>query len=400
MNLTTGYPYWLINSGLVASYPKLEKSVKTDIVIIGGGISGALTAYYLVNAGYECILVDARSIGLGSTCASTSLLQYELDKPLSILSEQIGFQSASRAYRMCSEAIDKIESISEKINFKLFERQPSLFFAALRKDNALLKSEFEYRRKAGFQVQLLDENEIQQRFGFSASSAILSDQGASTDAYMFTHALLQYCVKKGLEVFDRTVVTKIEYKKHGAVIKLGNGFSIEANKIINASGYEITEFIDKKIVKLNSTYAFASENIQSHVPVWKDKVLLWNTADPYLYMRLTTDNRVIAGGRDEEFNGSVRRDKLIKKKTALLKKDFSKLFPEIEMIPEFSWTGTFGSTKDALPYIGTYSKTPHTFYALGFGGNGITFSLIAAEILCDLISGKANNDALLYSFDR
>lgn len=400
MNLTTGYPYWLINNGLVASYPKLEKSVKTDIVIIGGGISGVLTAYYLTNAGYECILVDARSIGLGSTCASTSLLQYELDTPLSVLSEQIGYLSASRAYRMCSEAIDKIESISKKINFKLFERQESVYFAAFKKDTELLKSEFEYRKKAGFQVQLLDGDEIQKSFGFSAPSAILSTQGASTDAYMFTHALLQYSIKKGLAVFDRTVVTNIEYTKHGAVIKLGNGFNIDTNKIVNASGYEISEFIDQKIVKLNSTYAIASENIQSHVPVWKDRVLLWNTADPYLYMRLTLDNRVIVGGRDEGFYNTLRRDRLIKKKSALLKTDFSKLFPDIDLIPEFSWTGTFGTTKDALPYIGTYSKTPHTFYALGFGGNGITFSLIAAEILCDMISGKTNKDARLYSFSR
>ena len=54
MNLTTGYPYWLINSGLVAAYPKLEHSIKTDVVIIGGGISGALAAYYISNTGLEC----------------------------------------------------------------------------------------------------------------------------------------------------------------------------------------------------------------------------------------------------------------------------------------------------------------------------------------------------------
>ena len=83
MNLITGYPYWLINSGLPTNYPKLEKSLKTDIVIIGGGISGALTAYYLTNAGLNCVVVDSRTIGLGSTCASTALLQYELDTPLS-----------------------------------------------------------------------------------------------------------------------------------------------------------------------------------------------------------------------------------------------------------------------------------------------------------------------------
>jgi len=400
MNLTTGYPYWLINNGLVATYPKLEQSVKTDVVIIGGGISGALAAYYISNAGLECKVVDARTIGLGSTCASTSLLQYELDKPLSVLSDQIGFQSAARAYVMCSEAIDTLKSISEKIKFTLFEKQKSLYFAAFKKDRKLIETEFTYRKKAGFQVQFLDEKEVRQRFGFSAPAAILSLQGATTDAYMLTHALLQSIIKKGNEVFDRTLISKIEYKRNGVKLFTEKGHSITAKKIVNASGYEITEFVDKKIVKLNSTYALASEHIQSHVPVWKDKTILWNTADPYLYMRLTKDNRVIIGGRDEEFYNTSKRDKLIKKKSVLLKKDFSKLFPEIELKPEFSWTGTFGSTKDALPYIGTYNKTPHTYYALGFGGNGITFSVIAAEIIRDMITGKRNKDASLFSFDR
>jgi glycine/D-amino acid oxidase-like deaminating enzyme len=400
MNLTTGYPYSLINNGLVAVYPALTHSIKTEVAVIGGGISGALTAYYLVNAGLDCVVIDARSIGLGSTCASTSLLQYELDKPLSVLSNQIGFHSAARAYIMCSEAIETIQKISEKINFKLFERTKSLYFAAYKKDKKLIESEFEFRKKAGFQVQLLSDKEVQNNFGFASPSAILSEQGATIDAYMFTHALLQTIIKKGCEVFDRTEVKKIEYKRNRVKLITVSGHNITASKVVNASGYEITEFVDKKIVNLNSTYAFASEHIQSHVPVWKDKTLLWNTADPYLYMRLTKDNRVIIGGRDEEFYNTTKRDKLIKKKTAVLKKDFSKLFPEVELIPEFSWTGTFGSTKDALPYIGTYHKTPHTYYSMGFGGNGITFSVIAAEIIRDMITGEKNNDALLYAFER
>ncbi len=400
MNLTTGYPYWLINSGLVATYPKLEQSVKADVVIIGGGISGALAAYYLVNAGLDCKVVDARTIGLGSTCASTSLLQYELDKPLSVLADQIGFQSAARAYIMCGEAIDTLQSISEKIKFTQFEKQKSLYFAAFKKDSKLIETEFVYRKKAGFQVQLLDGKEIQQSFGFSSPAAILSVKGATTDAYTFTHALLQTIIKKGQEVFDRTLISKIEYKRNGVKLFTEKGHSITARKIVNASGYEITEFIDKKIVKLNSTYALASENIQSHLHVWKDKTMLWNTADPYLYMRLTKDNRVIIGGRDEEFYNTSKRDKLIKKKSVLLKKDFSRLFPQIDLVPEFTWAGTFGSTNDALPYIGTYSKTPHTYYALGFGGNGIIFSVIAAEIISDMITGKKNKNAFLFSFNR
>ena len=79
MNLKSGYPYSLIKNGLVEEYPKLQQDKTTDDIIIGGGISGALTAYHLTSAGLSCIVADARRIGLGSTCASTSLLQHEQD---------------------------------------------------------------------------------------------------------------------------------------------------------------------------------------------------------------------------------------------------------------------------------------------------------------------------------
>src|SRR5690606_31055843 len=127
-------------------------------------------------------------------------------------------------------------------------------------------------------------------------------------------------------------------------------------------------------------------------PFWKDEVLIWNTADPYLYVRTTPDNRVLVGGRDEDFSDPVKRDKLIDKKTKQLTKDISKLFPNLDFKPEFSWTGTFGATKDGLPYIGPYKKLPNSYFALGFGGNGITFSVIAAQIIKDILEGKENKD--------
>ncbi len=400
MNLITGYPYWLINNGLQETYPKLDKSLETDIVIIGGGISGALTSNYLTNAGLNCVLIDSRTIGLGSTCASTALLQYELDTPLYQLSKQIGFKSASRAYQMCSDSIDTIQRICKNLNFELFEKQKSLLFAANKIHTELIETEFSFRQKAGFDVELLSEMDIQQQFGFKAPNGILSAQGGSIDAYMFVYALLKASTKKGLSVYDRTTISKIDYFKTGIKLTTDKGHHITAGKIVNASGYEITEFIDKKIVELHSSYALASEHIQTPIPAWKGKTLLWNTADPYLYMRLSKDNRIILGGRDEHFYNPTKRDKLINAKAALLIKDFSKIFPNIELIPEFIWTGTFGTTEDSLPYIGTYNKTPHTFYALGFGGNGITFSVIAAEIIRDMILGKSNKDASLFAFNR
>lgn len=143
-----------------------------------------------------------------------------------------------------------------------------------------------------------------------------------------------------------------------------------------------------------------SEHKHTGKNFWKDDVLLWNTDDPYLYIRTTPDGRIIIGGRDENFSNAYSRDKLINQKAKDLKKDFNNLFPSIEFKPEFNWTGTFGSTKDGLPFIGTYKTLPNSYFSLGFGGNGITFSLIAAEIITDQMRGKTNSDAAIFSFER
>lgn len=401
MTLKAGYPFSLIKDGLPFTFPKLDHDVEAEVVIIGAGISGALVRYYLVNAGIDCITIDARTIGLGSTCASTSLLQYEIDVPLNELSDMIGKEKAERAYTLCSEAIDKLGDITKKHGIDYFQSKKSLYYAAYKKDVPKLKKEFESRKAAGFKVRYLEEDEVMKEYGFKAPGAILSDQGAQTNAYMLTHCLLQHKYKKDKtnEIFDRSPVADIKHHKNGVVLTTETGYTIKAKKLIYATGYEVVNFIDKKIVNLMSTYAVVSEQYNER-KFWKDDVLIWNTANPYLYMRTTPDNRILIGGRDEDFSDSIKRDKLIVKKTKQLTKDINKLFPHLDFIPEFSWTGTFGSTKDGLPYIGTYNKLPNSYFALGFGGNGITFSLIAAEIITDLILGKENKDLHLFSFER
>ena len=112
------------------------------------------------------------------------------------------------------------------------------------------------------------------------------------------------------------------------------------------------------------------------------------------------DGRIMIGGRDEDFYNPTKRDKLIKRKSNQLTHDFKKLLPHIPFIPEFRWAGTFGATQDGLPYIGTMGKRKNVFYALGFGGNGITFSEVAASIITDMILEKHNSDARLFAFDR
>ena len=143
MKLSSGYPLNLIKNGLPFSYPKLERDIKTDVLVLGGGISGALTAHYLIREGVNCTLIDARTIGLGSTCASTSLLQYEIDTPLYELIKMVGEKKAVRSYKLGVSAITKLSELATKTGMKDFEMKKSFYYAAYKKDISYLKKEFD-----------------------------------------------------------------------------------------------------------------------------------------------------------------------------------------------------------------------------------------------------------------
>ncbi|WP_343306960.1 FAD-binding oxidoreductase [Chitinophaga niabensis] len=399
MDLHSGYPYSLIRHGLPFNYPKLENDLRASVVVIGGGISGALMAHALVREGITCVVLDARTVGLGSTSASTSLLQYEIDVPLTELKEKVGVAHAERAYAACARSIDKLEKITKRVNAPYFERKHSLYLASFKKDLPKLEAEYKARKAMGLDVMFWDPGMLKDLLGLDAPAAIYSRTAAQTDAYSLTHALHQYNLEKGAAVYDRTLVQDISFPKNGVRLTTEEGHTVLADHLVIATGYETLQYLPAGIVDLHATYAVASEHHEKG-PLWYEDCLIWEMKDPYLYLRTTPEHRIIVGGRDEKFYNPTKRDKLLPAKARQLQQDFSKHFPHIPFKPEFKWTGTFGSTQDGLPYIGTYAKMPHTFFALGFGGNGITFSQIAAEIVCDQIRGKQHPDADVFSFAR
>lgn len=399
MILHAGLPYSLVRYGLPYNYPKLENNIRTDVAVIGAGISGALTAYALINAGISCTVLDARTVGLGSTCASTSLLQYEIDVPLHQLMEKVGVSHAVKAYHACAQSITDVERITRKLKVKEFEPKRSLYFASAPQHLAMLEKEFAARDKHGLEVEWWTKGQVKKNMGFEAPAAIYSQRAAYTDAYTLTHALLQYCLQQGAAVYDRTKVNDIAINPRSVTLTTHNGQKVQAKKLVIATGYESVQYIKEKVVDLKGTYVLLSET-HNQKEFWHENCLLWETRNPYRYMRTTYDNRLLIGGRDVDYYNPLKRDKLLKSKSRQLLGDFNELFPKLEFLPEFEWTGTFGTTKDGLPYIGEYAPMKHTYFALGFGGNGITFSQVAAEIVTDLIQGKKNELAPVFSFER
>lgn len=401
MDLKSNEPFWLVKNGLVSSYPSLKKSIACDVLIVGGGITGSLLAHQMIKDGYSTVLIDRREVVHGSSSATTSLLQYEIDVPLCELIDKVGKKGAVASYKACAQAIDTLEKITKEINSNAgFTKKNSLYYAALKKQEAGLKREFESRKEAGFNVRWLEKEEIQKRYGFEkAYGGILSSQGASVDAYRLAHELLRYNSSRGLKVFDRTELKEVKDCKNHVIAKCGDGIEINANRILYCTGYETQSFIEEKFVDLKSTYAMVSEvNVQPIKPL--STTLFWNTADPYLYFRTTDDGRLLVGGADEEFQDAMKRDAQLNSKEMALKREFQKLWPTYEFYTDFVWAGTFGETKDGLPYIGTHPRFPHSYFVLGFGGNGITFSVIGMEMASLFLKKRTHPLTPYFKFGR
>ncbi|MDR2886144.1 MAG: FAD-binding oxidoreductase, partial [Rikenellaceae bacterium] len=167
---------------------------------------------------------------------------------------------------------------------------------------------------------------------------------------------------------------------------------------IVAAGFEAGRFLPENVMKLTSTYAIISQPVDER-HLWPGRALLWETGTPYLYVR-TDGNRILVGGGDVDFRDPVRRDKLLRKKVAVLERKFRKLFPAIPFVTDMAWCGTFSSTADGLPLIGPWPGHPRMLYALGYGGNGITFSMIAAQVLTNLIAGADDPRREVFGFQR
>jgi len=401
MDLYSGLPYWIAKNSLYDYFNPLEKNHKTDVVIIGSGITGSLVAHELCKAGIKCCIIDKRTPSTGSSSASTALLQYEIDEPLYKMAKSVGEGNALIAYKSCLQAISDVEKVFKSIKAEVgFERVPSVFYASNKDGEKIIDKEYAIRKKHGLPITYLKAKDVKKLYGFEAPCALMNEESAQIDAYLASTTLLDHHMKrKELEVFTHTAVQKCNKKGGGYEVVTDKGHKVECKYVVVAAGFEAGTFLPEKVMKLTSTYALISEPVDPQY-IWKGKSLIWESKDPYIYIRTANDNRIIVGGEDEEFQDPIKRDELLRKKTAKLEKKFSKLFPEIPFKTDMAWCGTFSSTEDGLPYIGEWPRKKGMFFALGYGGNGITFSMSAAQMICNSIQGKEDERYKVFGFER
>lgn len=400
MRLRTFESFWLLKNGLLYTYPSLQKNLNTEIIVIGGGITGALISHALIENGYDVILLDKRDIGQGSTSATTSMLQYEIDEPLVDLSRKIGKEGAALCYKAGITAIQNLEKMITELNIDCgFAKKQSLYLVHNKTAIKKMKLEFKARNDLHLGVEWLSANEIMNRFGITSYGGILSETAASIDAYKLSHELIAYNVQRGLRVFDQTNFENINTSHKAPFIKTETGHTVKCKKIVFCNGFESTTLLKEKIAELIYTYAIVSEP-KIKIPKNLKNILIWNTAKPYLYARTTDDGRLLVGGEDDEYKDTILQQVIKERKSKSLQRKIKKLIPDINFIEDISWGGVFGTTKDGLPYIGESPEFKNCLWCLGFGGNGITFSIQGMDIIIDMLEERQNNLSFFYRFRR
>lgn len=401
MDLKSGYPFWAVRNGLMHAFPKLDTNLRCDVAVVGGGITGALIADELAVHGHDVVVLEQRDVAWGSTSASTALLQYEIDTPMVDLAKRYGEADAVLAYQACAEAIPMLQARARNLYAVDFVPMDSLYYASRSWHVGDMRDEFALRHKHGFDVEWLERDEVRKRFGFDAPAAILSTLAASVDPYRMAYRLLMGLEKQGARVYDRTVVEDIVTQPRGIELRTEEGHLVRARHVVMAAGYASQKWLDADVARNRSSYAFITDPMDTNTLGSLSKTMMWETARPYLYMRTTSDHRLLVGGQDDAMDIPARRDARVEKKTSKLQKQVEALLPKLPLKPAFSWAGTFAETEDGLPFFGPHESTgPRMHFAMAYGGNGITYSMIGAGLLRATIERRKHPLRKLFSFDR
>jgi glycine/D-amino acid oxidase-like deaminating enzyme len=397
MDLRTGRPVWNAYRAPQVPVERLTRDVKTDVLVIGMGISGAMLAESLTSAGHKVVAIDRRGPVRGSTPATTALVQFEIDQPLTALAGQIGADRAARAWRRSRLAVFNLKGRIEALGLRCaLAPRRSVYLAGSVLTGAALRAEAEARRAAGISARYLTASELRADYGIARAGAIVSHDNLALDPRKLTAGLLLAARARGARLLAPAEATAFEHGRDGVTVATRGGPTITAKQVVLATGYELAPVVPDRGHQVISTWAIATRPQKARL--WPHEAFLWEASDPYLYLRTTVDGRVICGGEDAEFSDEARRDAEIGAKTDAIRSKLAKLLPNIDSTPEHAWAGAFGATTTGLPIIGPLPRKPRIQAVMGYGGNGITFSQIASEIVATELAGGRDRDADLFAF--
>ncbi len=380
---------WIEDYVAPRTYPKLEAKVEAEVCVIGGGITGIMAAYYLGRAGKKVILVEGGSLGFGESGYTTAFITYIVDARLNDLRHRFGDTKAALVWKSGEEAIDEIERIVREENIDCeFVRTPVKIFAAKKEDVKALKKEEELAKRYGFP---LVTNEGSEQFPFGYATA---PRQAKFHPRKFLLGVAHAAERYGVKIFENSPVITFTGKE-GNTVGTEEG-SVTAHEIVEATHSTIDHPVEvPSRLEANRSYVIETR-IRSGLFT---EGIYWDTEDPYHYFRVDPKgeyDRLILGGEDHKTGNKTDADSHYLNLETYLR---ALLRGEAYTVHR-RWSGQILETSDGLPFIGRSLTNSHHLIATGYGGNGMTFGVIAAQTITSLIKGEEALFGDLYSPKR
>jgi glycine/D-amino acid oxidase-like deaminating enzyme len=326
------------------------------------------------------------------------MLLWEIDRSLTELTRIYGFERASRVYTASLHAVAGLVSLTHQLGIPCELREKNSLYLAAGHTGKALQEEQRLRERAGLPGDFLDHGKLLDIFGIARAGAIVSPGAADSDPAQLARGMLRVALARGARIFEAEA-TCFGPSTRSTSIELMNGRHIEARSVILATGYVMPSIVHSTIQKVSSSWAIATKPQPQNL--WKGGALIWEDSRDYLYARTTSAGRIIIGGEDSaEVIAPDVRDQLIPEKARALTQKLAALWPSASTDIEFRWSGTFDTTSDGLPLIGPVPGLKGVYAAYGYGGNGITFSFLAAQLIGDLIAGSTSQLVNDFALDR
>ena len=349
----------------------LNKDIKTNVLVIGAGIAGILTAYMLKQKGRDVVLIDAAEIASGNTKNTTAKITSQHDLIYSKLISEFGEEKA-RQYAKANElAIKKYKEIIEDKRIECdFEEKPAYVYSLNEVD--VLKEEVEAAKNLGIDAEFVQEANLP----FKINGAVKFNNQAQFNPLKFLKG-----ISNELVIYENT--RALEIKENLVVTSRGN---ITANNIVVATHYPIMNAPGYYFMKMHQerSYVLALENTSEIDGMYID-------LNKEGYSFRTYNNLLLLGGishrtGENEEGGSYDE----------LRKVAKRLYPKAK--EKYYWSAQDCMTIDGIPYIGRYSsETPNIYVATGFNKWGMTSSMVSAMIISDMILEKENDFSEIFS---
>jgi glycine/D-amino acid oxidase-like deaminating enzyme/nitrite reductase/ring-hydroxylating ferredoxin subunit len=390
MQASAGSP-WLKSVPDQRRYPRLIGSHDADVVVVGGGITGVMAAWYLAEKGAEVVLLEKNHIATGDTGFTTAFVTRVPDTAMPGLVKKHGLPYVQRLFEATLQAQRSLFTLSQRHDIDCGWQECVSYNCAYGRNDHFLKDEWEIVKQVDPRAEFI-RPEKKHPANPSMVEAIVYSGEARFNVRKFIFGLLATSLGKKIKVFEESEVLGMQVGQ-SVTLTTEHG-QVSAKKAIFATGLppafmsELHSLFTPQI-----TYALSAK-YRNEAPISDD--VFWDTDEPYQYYRRNGDHTVILGGADHVPGSAQTAEQAQQTLERFLKKRLPGDF-KIEQ----SWSGSLFYTEDGIPYAAAH---PHykdrVFVASGLGGNGMVMGAMIANICSDLALERTNRYADLFSFSR